>query len=697
MSSPLLLLFANTDLEREAILAEARNGAEPVSATDPAALSEALEAAPEQRSVHPAGVTWLRAGDEGRFVEALEIAGLTKPLGWMQRRVLSREPGRLRVLQGEPASVGELRKRWRAGGWSQEPFAEFVRRQGQLAVDRAERAVIGSRYKVPTEVRAEIARSAAFLKATEKLAGEQNQPPDQVRNRALAALDEMMTRQTRLGLELFGGLADMLLRSYRIEYEAAALDELGKLNKRFSLVFLPSHRSYLDPLVLGAVLREHGFPPDHVLGGINLDFWPFGPVARRAGIVFIRRSIRDDEVYKLALRQYIGYLVAKRFNLEWYLEGGRSRTGKLRPPRYGLFAYLVEAFRQGVADDVALVPASIVYDQLQEAGDLTREARGGRKRRENISYLVSYIRAQGARFGAIHLSFGRPLMLREALAQANDPKLEVEKTVIEVAHRINEATPVTPTSLLTLALLGAGDRALSMSELRSVLTPLLDYVHWRRLPLTAPGLLREESGVRQVLEELIRHRVVRRFDQGLEPIWGIGPEQHLLAAFYRNSAIHFFVDRALAELTLKAGARQDEEALAIRDLLKFEFFFPRTEEHLASIRRETARIKSEAEPLRLAERVLGSFFEAYWIVADRLAALDPQAALDEKQLLADSLAAGRQYLLQRRVTSPEAVSTELFGGALKLAANRGLLEGDGGGRRQLAAELEKLLRRARTS
>lgn len=550
---------------------------------------------------------------------------------------------------------------------------------------------------VPADVRAEIGRSTAFRKSTRELAREQGRSEEEVRRQALANLDEMMTRQTRLGVDLFGGLAETLLRSYRIEYDAGSLERLEKLNRRYSLVFLPSHRSYLDPLVLGSVLRGHGFGPNHVLGGINLDFWPVGPVARRAGIVFIRRSIRDDEVYKLALRNYLGYLVEQRFNLEWYLEGGRSRTGKLRPPRYGLFAYLVEAFRAGTAEDVALLPVSIVYDQLQEAGDLTREARGGGKRREDLGYLISYIRAQGGRFGAIHLSLGEPLLLSEALAAAGDPKLEVEKTAIEVAYRINEATPVTATSLLTLALLGAGDRALAMSELRATLIPLLDYVAWRKLPLTSPGLLRSEAGVRQVLGELIRNKVVRRFDDGLEPVWGIGPEQHLVAAYYRNSAIHFFVDRAIAELARGGPKGLDAEALEIRDLLKFEFFFPRSEEHLVAIHSEAARIAEEESPLAIAEPVLGSFFEAYWILAERLAALDPDAVVDEKQLLADALAAGRQYLLQRRVTSPEAVSTELFQGALKLAANRGLLEGGRSGRRKLAAELEELLGRLRAS
>ena len=144
-------------------------------------------------------------------------------------------------------------------------------------------------------------------------------------------------------------------------------------------MFLPSHRSYSDPLVLADVLDSADFPRNHVLGGNNMSFWPIGPLGKRAGLIFIRRSFGDDQVYKLAVREYFGHLVAKRFNLEWYIEGGRTRTGKLRPPRYGLLHYLVRALEGGHGQDVTLVPVSITYDQLQE---VARDGRRAGRRHE---------------------------------------------------------------------------------------------------------------------------------------------------------------------------------------------------------------------------------------------------------------------------------------------------------------------------
>jgi glycerol-3-phosphate O-acyltransferase len=239
--------------------------------------------------------------------------------------------------------------------------------------------------------------------------------------------------------------------------------------------------------------------------------------------------------------------------------------------------------------------------------------------------------------------------------------------------------------------------------------------------MTEPGLLGHEAGILETLEELWRHGVVSRFTDGLEPVFAVGQDQHLVAAFYRNGAIHFFVNRAVGELAVARLAdgehRADPlaeawaEALRLRDLLKFEFFFPKRSEYAEQLRRELDII-DPGDPakeltaalggarLHLAHRVLSSFVEAYWIVADRLAARNPRSMVDEKELLAESLAAGRQYLLQHRIHSPESVSVELFGNALKLAANRGLIAPDderlAEQRRLFADELATIVRRLRT-
>jgi glycerol-3-phosphate O-acyltransferase len=532
--------------------------------------------------------------------------------------------------------------------------------------------------------------SAQFRDRIAHLAEQLDRPQAEVAGEAETYLQEMVAAHSRLAIDAWGQFGRWLSRAYGVEVDEARLAEVKRLSENYPLAFVPSHRSYLDPLVLRTVLHRQGFAPNHVLGGLNVSFWPIGPVARRSGVVFIRRSVRGEPVYKLVLREYMAYLVRKRFNVEWYIEGGRTRSGKLRPPRYGLLNYMVDAYRDGASEDVVLIPTSIVYDQLYEVEAMAAEEHGAAKTPESLSWLVGYARAQGRGFGKVRVEFGEPLSLSEALDDTHEHP--VERVAFEVCHRINRATPITETALVTLALLGAEDRALTIEEIRCTLRPLLDYVRIRSLPMTNRLDLGTPDGITQALAALSRHGVVRRFDGGLEPVWSIGSERYLEAAFYRNSVVHFFLGRAIAELVLARVAEEAvpdavvdgwEEALRIRDLLKFEFFFARKR---VFGQEGAAWDALERTKLVIAPRVLASFLEAYLVVAERLAAGDDPA--DQDAFIARCLGIAHQQRLQRRLKSTESISRELFSNALKLANNRGLEHSDA-----LAAELRTLVER----
>jgi len=550
----------------------------------------------------------------------------------------------------------------------------------------------------------QLLHSPRFVERLAELAARLQQPLPAMQAQARAAAEALSTVVN----PAFSALSDkvfspLFTRAWTVEADQAALARLLQINAAVPLVFLPNHRSYADPFIMARVLRDAGLPRNLVLGGENMGFFPFGTITRRTGGVMIRRSFQNDPVYKFVVREYLHHLTAQGNNLEWYMEGGRSRTGKLRPPKYGLLRYLVDAFDD--ERDLLLVPVSITYDQLHEIGMMAAEEGGAAKGKEGLAWMREYLRRQRQWIGGVHVRFGEPLSLREALApagaggDAGSGRWTVEKIAFAVFQRINQATPVTAPALTALALLGVRDRALTLAEVCAVVHPLLDYAAQRGLPSADLEFLRSDAGVGAVLADLGRSGVVRVYTQGNEPVYGIHPGRHSVAAFYRNSAIHWFINRALLELAMlsvldePSGDPRPEawnQAFALRDLLKFDFFFsnravfrqevvaearlldPRFADHIAT---PAARMKAlEQTPFLVAHRVLPAFVEAYFVVADRLEAQPLDQPVNRAQLIEECSRIGRQYLLQKRVRQPEALSRELFGNALELAQNRRLLE-----------------------
>ncbi len=712
--APLILLAGlASEVERALVMAWLRDTdlrPSVVLPLDGPGLARSLAETAPDTVVTAARVVWLpreRGGERPvRWSDVLSLLNPRRPPPYRQARIARREPDRARVVLAEPATVAALRERWGGTG----SFAAFVTRQARLALERAERPLLGYRYKVPKHVVEAIEDKREFRREVAALAARLELTEPEVAERAHADLDGLVASMSPIAVDLLSSaLRPLHARAWQVQADVAGLERLRELNSHHALVFLPSHRSYADSLLLADVLAGYDFPRNHVLGGDNLCFWPIGPLAKRAGIVFIRRSFGGDEIYKLALREYLGFLLAKRFNLEWYMEGGRSRTGKLRPPRYGLLTYLAEAVERGRADDAYLVPVSITYDQLREASAMAAEQGGAAKKAEGLSWLASYARGQLLRIGTAQVRFAEPLSLREALAAGGAPadrdawRLRLQKVAFEVSVRINRVTPATATALVTFALLGVRDRALTLGQVRRVLEPLRAYLAERGLPHSGAAL-RTETGVRRVLGALAEQHVVTVYDGGEEPVYAIERGQHLVAAFYRNSAIHHFIDRAVAELVLLSEpVDRWDEAIRLRDQLKFEFFFPDKVSYRAQLAAELERLDPGWETadglavlarsqLLVANRVLRSFLDAQLVVAERLAARPARRPVAENEFLDECGGVGQQMLLQGRLHGPESLSRELFSSALKLAANLDLIDP---GREELAQRRQAFAARLR--
>ena len=730
-------------LIRERIAAAGGSSVPPVS-LGPAGdgLPRSLLDGDEDVRLVPVRVAWLPEEHAGRRVA--RVADLRPghdpyhPSERQQQRILARQPGRAVVLAGEPATLGALRQRW-AETTDDDDFAAYVARRATLTLDQAEYRLRGPRYKTPSLVKDEILSSRRFRNGLRAVRRGPDGAPASLEE-AGEILDELAAGWSRRLIDVMPTVGRLIFQrgfDPQIDYDESQVERVRAAMERHPGIFLWSHRSNLDTLVLSAAMQELGLPPAHLFAGINMAFGPMGALMRRAGVIFIRRSTSDDPLYKYVLREYVGYVLEKRFNLSWSIEGTRSRTGKALPPRLGLLSYAADGYLSGRVDDIVLLPVSITFDQLHEISEYADYAKGGTKKPEGFGWLYGFIKAQGARhYGKVYVRFDEPLLLSSCLGPvggvvARDPaarRLALQKTAFEVAWRINQGMPVTATALVTTVLLAMQGAGLTFGQIRLGLADGMDYLESRSVPRTASARALTGAGaVRATLDALVAGGVVSFVGEGRDPVWLIGPEHQLAATFYRNSLIHFLLDTALCELAvLRAGESAfdpDEgsapdpvdafwdEIARLRDLLKFEFYFKERDEHRRQVAAEMARhdpswearLRSgpaAADELLAGMRPLVShvvvrpFVEAYRLVADVLVH-DSGPVTADSDVVREALGLGRQYVAQHRLRSSESVSALLFQTALQLARNRGLLEGDDLAARRAAflVELRDLIRR----
>jgi glycerol-3-phosphate O-acyltransferase len=672
-----------------------------------------LAALPQQDGaawLQPLRIAWLPAPRKRRDRPLLDIfhRRLAEP-GRARRRWLAKHhPDRLAWIVGDGAYLDELRARQVEADIDDDAFAEFAANQALIALERSERIFRGARYKVPRTLPGDVFANAEFRNLIANIAQQRDRPVRDVFAQAERYLHEMAATQTPFTIEMINTLYRAACRSHHdaeIDVDESQLTRVTQTMAAHPVIFLISHKSMLDTMALSLVLYDADLPLPLTFGGINLNTPGLGALARRSGIIFLRRSFQDNEIYKSTFRRYIDYLIEKRFSLLWALEGTRSRTGKLLPPRFGLFNYVFESIQRTRLYDVTFIPVSVAYDQITEVEDYSIEQRGQKKKPEGITWPLRFLR-RGRSRGQIHLRFGAGVTVRElvdpAELEAGIDDLQKQTLVatlaFEVAVRMNAATPITATAIITLILLAGGNRAQNLAEIQALARAGAALIRRRRLEIVGRSNFQDADAVLATLAELHETGIVSYLDEGTERLYTVSPDQHLNAAYYRNTAIHYFILDAFVEIALlDAAAATDDpveafftRASELRELFKFEFYFPRRAEYRGEIEkrvherfgewedivsRDAAAIHDalDAVQLLVAHAVLRSFADAYRIVASVLESLGADAIDDEGAFLAQCLKTGKQQLLQGRVFSAESISKSLYQAGLKLADYRGLL------------------------
>ena len=671
-------------------------------------LAAALEGDPA-RLVVPLRVAWRIPNFETQKLLGLRqlFFGDPRMPGPIRARlILARDRRRAQILMGEAATVADLAARFgliapeaRGEGDADGAFAGFVARQAGLALDIAERGVRGSRYKVPRFVAAGLRTSPRFRAALAAQAEAGGQALAALQKEASGYMRELIARPSALFLDLrarfdrfmFGsGYGDTML------VDQAEVERLRATLRQYPTCILFTHKTYIDGATPSRLAYEQDLPMLHSFGGANLDFFPIGGFFRRSGMIYIRRSFQDLPVYKLVLRHYIGWLLDKRFPLSWAFEGTRSRLGKLMPPRYGLMKYVMDAAHATATRDVHFIPFVTSFDLIRDVEEYAEEQTGRVKKPESLGWFIGYMRSLREPMGRVRIDIGQPIVIPEVTDP--DDKRALERLAFAVAVEANRVTPLTVTGVMCLILLGTAPRGATVPELLVTIGFITDWARARGIRLAQELEMGDAGGLSDTVDTLVASGLLLRFEQGSERIYSIDPAKHAMASYYRNTIVHHFLDRAMIEVAL-FGLRDGEDAEPaaafwaeidrLRDLFKFEFFYPPRDAHRAAIAAELARIDAKWDArlesgargihqmIRRCQPLVGhaallQFAEAYSVVFDLLARLEDGILPDEKAICEAALMEGRQAYLLRRISSEAAIGKLLFANGFALARHMGL-------------------------
>ncbi len=360
----------------------------------------------------------------------------------------------------------------------------------------------------------------------------------------------------------------MLKRLWQRLYDSVDVhhgDELVKAAPGKGLVYLPNHRSHIDYLMLSYLVHAEGLAPPHIAAGANLNFPLVGPFLRRGGAFYLRRSFKGEPLYAAVFREYLHTMLAKGFPIAYFIEGGRSRSGRTLVPRGGLLGMTIESFMREHPRPLLLVPVYFSYEKLLEGRTLIAELEGAPKRRESLPALAGVVRDLRHDYGSVHVNFGPPLSVDEFLdreepgwhALAGEAQREAARRLTgalgrEMAQRINAAIVVNPLNLFAMAIVPSPRNALDERALAQQIDWLATIAS--RVPYSPAAVVVEEESA-AVIAKAIKLGFAVRIAHPLGDIVTVPDAQASMLNYLRNNVLHAYALPALVASVL-LGTRE---------------------------------------------------------------------------------------------------------------------------------------------
>lgn len=506
---------------------------------------------------------------------------------------------------------------------------------------------------------------------------------------------------------------------------------LAEIDKTCEIVYLPSHRSHLDYLLLTYSLFYEGYVTPHIAAGVNLDFWPIGPLLRRGGAFFLRRTFSGNRLYATVFNEYVHYLLVKGHSMKFYLEGGRSRTGRLLAPKTGMLGMVVHSYLRNREKPIVLVPVYLGYDKVMEVKTYQSELRGKQKRKESVGQLMKARRVLKQRYGKAYIGFGEPIHLEQALDDAHPGWREetadaeqkpkwlgpfVGDLALETLTRVNSTAVVSPLAIFALVILSSPQRALAEEELLYLMAKLA--ASMRSSPYSRDVSL-PEGNEKDWLKHAMSVCKVERFEHPSGDVIHLEERESVLLTYYRNNVLHLVAVPSLVASFFQHNEAMDELELVescalLYPFLRSEFYLrwdadqgPKVVKGVidalvgqrllfrdgASLRRPDFTTR-DFSSLRILARALGQTLERYAVSTALLAQQQSGEPFDRKDFETRCQLMAQRISILNGINEPEFFDKSLFKNYIDLLKDLKYAADAGEGRLVIDAQVRGIAERS---
>ncbi|WP_448212523.1 glycerol-3-phosphate 1-O-acyltransferase PlsB [Colwellia sp. MEBiC06753] len=396
----------------------------------------------------------------------------------------------------------------------------------------------------------------------------------QAKKQALAMMNEIAgdyrESMIRVGERILSWLWNRLYKGIEV-HNANKLREIAQ--DGHEIIYVPCHRSHMDYLLLTYVIYHEGLVTPRIAAGINLNFWPAGPIFRKAGAFFIRRSFGGNRMYSTIFREYLGLLFERGYSVKYYTEGGRSRTGRLLPPKTGMLAMTIQSLLRGIDRPLTLVPVYIGYEHVMEVGSYHKELSGSKKQKESIFGVLKAVKSL-RNYGKGYVNFGEPININQYLnthvsqwKDAIDPidpqkpswlTPTVNALADEVMTAVNRSVAINAVSLTALILLGTENKALTEAALKDQLAFFIALQ--TKAPYSAAVTLPNED-VNGLIDHVKALNKVTIEQDNLGTILSLDEMAALEMRYYRNNILHAYIIPSLVCRILERNAKVNADSI----------------------------------------------------------------------------------------------------------------------------------------